>query len=911
MAKEGTMETPASFGRWLRLRRRIMDLTQDQLARQVGCSVVTIRKLEADERRPSRQIAERLAACLRITPQERATFIGLARAEPYHDEALAPAPDSAPNPAPQRTRSNLPAPLTRLIGRKQEVAAMRNALLRADTRLFTLSGPPGIGKTRLAVQVATELRDAFADGVFFIDLAAIRDPELVISAIAQVLAIRQVAGRPLIESLQDYLHDKRILLLLDNFEQVVDAAPLIVGLLEGCSGLKALITSRVTLRVRGEHIVPLAPLLLPALEGPLAVRSLAQNPAVALFVERAQAVLPAFALTPTNAPLVAALCAHLEGLPLAIELVAVRMKLQPLHALLAALDQRLALLSDGPRDLPPRHQTLRAALAGSYELLEQPAQTLFRRLGVFVGGAAPETIEAVCATTADKEQGSDTHLLPVERQSLIAILSALVEHSLVVARVASDDAPRFSMLETIREYALELLEESREVTSVRQAHAAAFLDMAERAERELHGPDQVTWLDHLEAEHPNLRAALEWMLQAHDCEQALRLGRALWWFWSVRGYSSEGRRWLDRILDAAMPQLERATSKHTINPGLATNIAAALHAAGHLALFQGDFVAARSRLGASVSLWRELAALTSEVHQVHQGLVAALNFLFLTLQFVGDIAAREPIRIEYETLSATLDDPLMRAMFLFNEGRGALLQEGNYMQARSHLEQSLVLFRGLGDLWYIAQVVIDLGLVAVYQEDYSSARAWYEEGLTLARTLKDRGLIATALNNLGEVARCQDDDERAAMLYAKSLQLHEDLGNKPEIPRLLHNLGYVALHRGDIALASMYFQDSLDRFVQLGMRRGIAENLAGLAAMSAVSGRAAEAARLWGAAEALHETVGTPVWPADRREHLRYQEIARVQLDAAAWQAAWQEGRSNPMAQHAVLSMDSVDRAGG
>jgi predicted ATPase/transcriptional regulator with XRE-family HTH domain len=908
MAEETKMEAPASFGRWLKLRRRILDLTQDQLAREVGCSIVTIRKLESDERRPSRQIAERLAECLRIAPQERVAFIGLARAEPYRDEALALAPDSMPHPAPQRTRSNLPLPLTRLIGRKQEVTAVRSTLLRADTRLLTLSGPPGIGKTRLALQVATELRDAFADGAYFVDLAAIRDPELVMSAIAQVLAIRQIGGRPLTESLQDYLHDKRVLLLLDNFEQVVDAAALIVGLLQGCSGLKALITSRVMLRVRGEQVVLLTPLLLPDLERPLAMRSLAQNPAMALFVERAQAVLPGFALTPTNAPLIAALCTHLDGLPLAIELVAVRVKLQPLNALLAGLDQRLALLTDGPRDLPLRHQTLRAALAGSYELLEQPAQMLFRRLGVFVGGATLEAIEAVCAGEAARKQGSNTHPLPALPRSLTPILSALVEHSLIVSRAASDDAPRFIMLETIREYALELLVEYGEASAARQAHAGAFLDLAERAEPELHAQDQVAWLDHLEAEHPNLRAALEWALQTHDRERAVRLGRALWWFWSVRGYSSEGRRWLDRILDDALPLVEGATSKHAIGPQLRSNIATALLAAGHLALFQGDFVAARDRLGASLAIWHELAALAREERQVQQGLAAALNFLFLTLQFVGDIAAREPIRTEYQTLSATLDDPLVRAMLLFNEGRGALLQEGNYMEAGSQLEQSLVLFRGLGDLWYIAQVVIDLGLVAVYQEDYGAARAWYEEGLTLARALKNRSLIATALNNLGEVARCQDGDERAAVLYAESLQLHQDLGNKPETPRLLHNLGYVALHRGETAQASVYFRDSLDRFQQLGMRRGIAENLAGFAAVAAVSGRAAEAARLWGAAEALHATVGTPVWPTDRREQARYQTIARAGLDTASWEAAWQEGRSQPLAQHAALDETTPHR---
>ncbi|MBK9711302.1 MAG: helix-turn-helix domain-containing protein [Kouleothrix sp.] len=280
------MGAPASFGGWLKLRRKALDLTQDGLASAVGCSLVTIRKLESDERRPSRQIADRLADCLRIAPGELAAFIGMARAEPYLDPA--PAADQAPGRASPCARSNLPMPLTRLIGRKPEVAALRGALLRGDTRLLTLVGPPGIGKTRLALHVAGVLRDAFGDGVYFVDLSAVRDPDLVIGAIAQALGLQELSGRPLSESLRDYLRDRRLLLLLDNFEQVVDAAPLVVDLLEGCSGVKTLVTSRAALRARGEQAVPVAPLPLVEPAEASAVRVVAQNPAVALFVERAQ-----------------------------------------------------------------------------------------------------------------------------------------------------------------------------------------------------------------------------------------------------------------------------------------------------------------------------------------------------------------------------------------------------------------------------------------------------------------------------------------------------------------------------------------------------------------------------------------------------------------------------------------------
>jgi transcriptional regulator with XRE-family HTH domain len=362
------MDIHASFGRWLRARRRALDLTQDQLARRVSCSIVTIRKLEADERRPSRQIAERLAKCLEIATEDRPAFLTLARAEPHLDRSAAPTPvgQMIERASPLRPSSNLPTPLTRLIGRKQEVAAVRNALLQADTRLLTLIGPPGIGKTSLSIQVASELRDTCADGVSFVALAPIRDPVLVTTTIAQTLGVKETGEQALAVSLKLYLREKRMLVVLDNFEQVAAAAPLIVALLEACPGLKMLVTSRAALHVRGERLFPVPPLLLPDLARLPAVTALAHTPAVALFVERAQAVRPAFALTEQNAPAVSSLCTRLDGLPLAIELAAARVKVLPPEALLARLDHRLALLTEGPRDLPPRQQTLRGAIAWSY-----------------------------------------------------------------------------------------------------------------------------------------------------------------------------------------------------------------------------------------------------------------------------------------------------------------------------------------------------------------------------------------------------------------------------------------------------------------------------------------------------------------------------------------------------------------
>ena len=886
------MELPPSFGSWVRLRRRALDLTQDALAHAVGCSVVTIRKLEAEERRPSRQIAERLADCLQIAASQRAAFIGLARAESVSD---APQPSALPPEVPpQRPRSNLPVPLTRLIGRKPELAALRSALLRGDTRLLTLVGPPGIGKTRLAVQAASELRDAFADGVYFVALAAIRHPTLVPGAIALALGVQESGGQPLHERLHAYLYAKRILLLLDNFEQIVEAAPSVVELLEHAVGVKALVTSRVALRVRGEQVMPVTPLPLPEHAGAPTLQELARNPAVVLFVERARAAQPAFGLTTTNARAIVEVCTQLDGLPLAIELMAARARLLPPEELRARLDQRLTLLGDGPRDLPVRHQSLRAALASSYDLLDADAQALFRRVGVFADGWTLEAAEALHQALRSTEQGSGVPRDPQHSQSVIVMLTTLVEHSLVMQRPLADRAPRFALLETIREYAAEQLAADGETDAARRAHARYFLQLAERARPELHSPQQVAWLDHLEAEHANLRAALEWALYSETTAVALRLAGALGWFWYVRGYSSEGRRWLDRVLAASMPEGASAPDAAAA-PDRADLLATALQVAGHLALFQGDFAHARMRLEASAAIWRALMQ-TTPGPSVQQGLAFALTFLFLTVQFQGDDTARRALLAEYVALSTTLSDPRSQALLRFNLGRSALLQFGDYQTARPHLEQALALFRELGDLWYLAQAVIDLGLVALYQEAYALAAAHYGEGLALAQTLRDRTLVALALNNLGEVARCQDQVEQAYQLYRESLALHQELGNQSEAPRLLHNLGYLALRQDDRAQASACFHESLRRFQHLGMTRGVAEALAGCAAVATGAGRFADAARLWGAAEALHRAEGTPVWPADRREHLRYQALAAPQIDPQVWEVAWQQGHTNPLA---------------
>jgi predicted ATPase/transcriptional regulator with XRE-family HTH domain len=636
------MDTELSFGQWLKRRRKALDLTQDQLAREIGCAVGTIRKLEADALQPSREIAGRLAERLGVPTEARANFVAFARGRanadviPSLDQPLDPvvqrrseatrgAPsDQIPHPDPTLPYP-LPVPLTPLIGRAREVATVSATLQRADVRLLTLLGPPGVGKTRLGLQVASDLRASFRAGVCFVALATIRDPDLVPAAIAQALDVHDAGDRPLIETLQAYLRDKHLLLVLDNVEQVVAAAPMISALLAAAPELKVLSTSRIALHLSGEHEYAVPPLELPDLLHLPPAEALAACPSVALFQARAQAVQPNFMLSSANAQAVAALCHRLDGLPLVLELAATRCKVFSPEALLARLDQRLPLLSTGARDLPPRQQTLRSAIAWSYDLLSAAEQMLFERLAVFAGGWTLHAAEAICgdaetsrraSTEPVPEQSGTAAPYPALAVSVVDLLMSLIDHSLVqqvaIVKPGVSDEPRFTMLETIREYALERLMERGEEEILRWHYAAYYLALAEQAEQGLQGPDARRWLDRLETEHDNLRAVLAFCLESRDLgpeasgqespilkpqafsriEIGLRLAAALWWFWWARGHGSEGRRWLAQVLtdqDSGNPNKESLAVR-----------AKALVAAGVLAAAM-DVRAARRTLEAALA----------------------------------------------------------------------------------------------------------------------------------------------------------------------------------------------------------------------------------------------------------------------------------------------------------------------
>src|SRR5215211_5247743 len=461
-------------------------------------------------------------------------------------------------------RNNLPLQPTPLIGREKEVSEVCNLLRHDETRLLTLTGPGGIGKTRLALQTAADLLDDFSDGIFFVPLATLTEAELFLPAVAETLGVRETGEQPLVESLKDYLHERRLLLLLDNFEQVLGAAPTVTEMLAGAQGLKVLATSRMPLGLYGEHEYAVPPLSLPDVRHLPDIATLSQYEAVSLFIERAQAAKAEFEVTSESAPAVAEICVRLDGLPLAIELAAARIKMLPPRAMLQRLSSRLKFLTGGARDVPERQRTLRATIEWSFALLDEGEQLLFGKLAVFSGGRTLEAIEAICDADGD---------LPVD---VFEGVSSLLDKSLLRQEEGPGGEPRFVMLETVHEFAREKLGQSQEAEEIKRVHAQYFLTLAEEAYPELKGANQLEWLERLEAEHDNMRAALSWASERKEAEVALRLGGALWRFWSVRGYYSEGRRWLQEAL----------SMDGRGSPG---SRAMALAGAGSLASVQGDY----------------------------------------------------------------------------------------------------------------------------------------------------------------------------------------------------------------------------------------------------------------------------------------------------------------------------------
>ncbi len=799
--------------------------------------------------------------------------------------------------------NNLPVQLTSLIGREREMATVQRLLSREDVRLLTLTGTGGTGKTRIGLQIAAELSDRFADGVFFVNLASISDPAFVVPTIAQTLGVKETGNQPLLDLLKVSLRDKHLLLLLDNFEQVISAASQVTNLLAACPKLKIVATSRVVLHVRGEQEFVVSPLAVPDPKHMPDLVALSQYEAVALFISRAQAVKPDFQLTYANARAVAEICACLDGLPLALELAAARIKLLPPQALLARLGQRLAVLTRGASDVPTRQQTLCNTIQWSYDLLNAQEQRLFRRLSVFVGGCTLQAIEA-SAAALDGEAGR-----------VFEGVASLLDQSLLQQTEQEGEEPRLTMLETIREYGLECLRESGETEASQRAHALYYLALAEEAEAHLKGAQQVLWWRRLEREQENLRAALAWLIGQEEGELVLRLSGALWRFWNIRGYWSEGWCWLEAALQ--LPQAQ----------GRTTWRAKALIGAAEFANRLGHLVSRSLHDEESVSIYRELGD--------KRGLAESLGYLGLSMYSQNDVAAGRTLLEESLALAREVGDPRILASALRNLGE-FMSYYSDFKSARLCFEESAMLYRELKDNYALCGTLLDLVDVAVSEGNLTQAAALALESHALARELDNRPNIIRALRWLAITKGCQGDAGQAVALLEESLALAREHGHKWQIGNTVLTLGTIALHQGDLQQAETYAQESLRLFRELhnkertaialaflgdirriqgdlaqaralctegvllarevGIHSFLGSSLISLARVAAAEGQSEQAARLFGAAEPWLNP-NTEMHPAGRADYERAVERVRAQLGEKAFAAAWTEGRTMTLEQ--------------
>ncbi len=867
------LPTAATFGGMLKYLRRRARLTQRALGLAVGYSEAQITRLEKNQRLPDLTalaalfipaldledepgLATQLMELAAAAREERLPGGSISFTYTHESDTADSLTGLEGGPA-----ANLPFYLTSFIGREREIAEVQRLLY--GTRLVTLTGPGGSGKTRLAIQAASGLTEPVKDGVWWVGLEALREAVLVPKAIANALDILEIPNQPLSETLANQLRTRQLLLLLDNCEHLRSAcAQLSEQLLRACPGLKILATSREALGVLGETIWSVPKLSLPDISPSVSTSDLLDYESIRLFVERAQAVKADFTLTEANASAMTQICQRLDGMPLAIELAAVQVKVLSVEQVAARLDDRFKLLTRGNEAAVPRHQTLRAAIDWSYDLLTVKEQALLRRLSVFAGGCSLDAAEAVCATTHQRAKTKTKSLMPqpvvLERSEIIDLLSHLADKSLIVVEVRNAEA-RYHLLETIRHYSREKLVAAGEAEVIQQQHAEYFMTLVETAEPGIQSAHQKLWLDRLETELDNIRAVLTWSLAEPEAvEVGLRMVGPLYWLWVYRNYFAEGHRWAMAFL-----QVEARTqpiSNLMADTRRASARARALYSAAGSAWFQGDFAAGNTLIEESAAIFRALGATGQK------GLSYALHGWGLLWLFQGRLAEARVLEEESVQLIRELDDPWGLANTLICLGRVAIGQE-DYGAARSAFEESLAICRAIGVQSHAGTSLKDLGLIAFRTGDYAAARAFLTESSDLLRKYGSKFLLSEVTLTLGQVLRYQNDYPGAKTTLRQCLTICQETGVKHIIFEALASLGGAAV------------AEALGEPTSLADHPPTPEHLQ-------------RAVALLAALPALQTSSGYIPSPINQAEYDRDVSAARSQLGEAAFATAWTAGQS-------------------
>jgi predicted ATPase/DNA-binding XRE family transcriptional regulator len=852
------METTASFGYWIRRQRKALDLTQQGLAERVGCSVAAIKKIESDERRPSRQIAERLADILGVPAGQREMFLEVARGLRPVDQLSLAREAAGTTPAPLDTRKpflhNLPIQLTSFVGREREMTEAKQLL--ANARLLTLIGPGGTGKTRLALQIAQEVLPVFTHGVWLVELAPLTDPSLIPQTVASVFELREAPNTPLTDILTNYLRAKQLLLILDNCEHLIAAcAKLSADLLQVCPQLTIIASSREALGVSGETVYRVPSLSLPD-PAQVTREALLESEAGRLFVERARAVQSHFALQDSNASAATQICHRLDGIPLALELAAARVAVFSTEEIATRLDDRFRLLTGGSRTALERHQTLRALIDWSHDLLSDEERRLFRQLSVFAGGWTFEAAEVVCSAPLSQPGRG----VGGEGLDVLNLLTQLVNKSLVMVDAgARTEGTRYRLPETIRQYARDKLLDAGEAEQVRDRHLAFFLQFAETAEPKLRGSEQLEWLERVETDHDNLRTALSWSLESGKSERALELAGALGYFWELRGYWSEGRKWLDDALALAeREQSGRVAAGEIYGPSRAemAQRAKVLYAAGRirfLSLF--DPHTSRTIVAESLRLWRELGDKW---------------WMAVALEHVGFMFAAEDVQM-----------------------------------ARAHLEEGVSLARQVEDRWPLAMCLIRLA--GALRTDNATARRIREEGVAVARSVGDKSVLSQGVIGLVTDNLLEGNLTAAAPLAEEALAEARAIGSATHILLSLLQLVLIKCYQGDPAEAKRYCFEMLAFVRETGNSQWLLLVLLAFGEVASFGGQPQRGARLLVTAVALLRKRGIKISDeAERDVMVLRQAVERAQqLDPAAFEAAWAEGQQMTMEQALALATEN------